>query len=129
MHTLPSFLSVSVFSLHPLTPPHSRILGSRLRPSARDSPRARTCRGSARARPQGTGSDVAGRTVPARPSDVTAATVPSEAQEWEFKEGNTAVTPRQGRVPRAPRALGFWGRLAGTTRRAQTEPIPPPQLA
>ena len=68
------------------------------------------------ARPRrGTGSDVAGRTVPARPADVTAAAVPSEAQEREFEEGNTAVTPRSGLdAASGPRALGFWSRKAET---------------
>lgn len=53
--------------------------------------------------------------MPARPADVTAAAVPSEAQEWEFEEGITAVTPRS-RLSAAcgPRALGFWSRKAGT---------------
>lgn len=48
--------------------------------------------------------------MPARPADVTAAEVPSEAQEWEFKEGNTAVTPLSGlSAATALRALGLLG--------------------
>lgn len=65
-------------------PSHFQILGSPLRPSGSGWPRGRTCQGSAPAWPhQGTGSDVAGRTMPARPADVTAAAVSSEAHEWE----------------------------------------------
>lgn len=77
-----SLLSQSrCFPSTPSPPLHSLILRS-----APDSPGTRTCKGSAPAGAHGgTGSDVARRTVPARPADVTAAAVPSEAQEWEFE--------------------------------------------
>ena len=110
MHTLTSSFSVSgVFppTHRPLLTP--AYLGSALRPSTRDGPGARTCQGSARPRPsRGAGSDVEGSPVAARPADVTAAAVPNEPQGWEFKEGNTAVTPRSGlSAATGPRAWGF----------------------
>lgn len=104
-------------------PPHSRLLGSPVLPLAQDSPWARTCPGSPSRARQGTGGDVAGRTVPARPADVTAAADPSEAQEWELKEGSTAVTPRlRLGAASAPRALGLWGQEARISPVAQADP-------
>lgn len=51
--------------------------------------------------------------MPARSADVTAAAVPSEAQEWEFKEGSTAVTPQlRLNAATAPCASGLWGQKA-----------------
>lgn len=68
--------------------------------------------------------------MPARPADVTAAAVPSEAQEWEFKEGSTEVTPRlRLSAASAPRVLGFWGQKAGISLVEQAEPTSHPQHA
>lgn len=113
-----------------LSPPtHSHILRTPFLPSARGSPGARTCLGRVPAWPrQGTDSDVAGRTGPARPADVTAAAVPTEAQEWEFKEGSTAVTPRlRLSAASARHALGFSGQKARILLVAQAEPTSHPQ--
>lgn len=121
-HTLTSF-SVSVFSLHSFAPLHSRILRS-----VPDSPGTRTCKGSAPARAHGgTGSDVAWRTVPARPADVTAAAVPSEAQEWEFKEGKHGGDPAVGAERcDCPAYCGFWGSSGRNGASSAGRVHPPP---
>ncbi|ELW64681.1 High affinity cAMP-specific 3',5'-cyclic phosphodiesterase 7A [Tupaia chinensis] len=68
--------------------------------------------------------------VPARPVDVTAAVVPSEAQEWEFTEGKPTVTLQSGlSVASALQASGSWGQQAGIAPLARAEPTPHSQRA
>lgn len=116
------FLSLGVFP-SPLRPLLTPALSA---PQFSARLGTRTCPRSARAPARrGTGRDVGGSTGPARPADVTAAAVPSKAQEWEFAEGNTAVTPA-ARAERCNCAacFGLLGSTAGIAPLAQAAPTP-----